>query len=106
MRASARPLITATAPPALATSSFSSLFSSGPAPTASGVSSISSSVPSRSRKNAQLRENGGILLRYAGAAPGGARARHHPAAVTHARRVEQHAPGPAVDVELLHHAAH
>src|SRR6185436_8610079 len=106
MRPSVRPLITATAPPAPATSFSTSTFSSGPMPTASGVSSISSSVPSRSRKNAQSRENGGILLRYAGAAPRGARARHHPAAVPHARCVEQHAPGPAVDVELLHHAAH
>src|SRR6186997_27985 len=106
MRASARPLITATAPPAPATSFSTSRFSSGPMPTASGVSAISSSVPSRSRKNAQLAANGGILLRYPGAAPRGPCARHHPAAVTHASRIEQHAPCPAVNVELLHHATH
>jgi len=63
MRESERPLMSATAPPHAFLSLPRRMISGSPGSTASGVSAISSSVPSRSRKNAQLRSNGGISFR-------------------------------------------
>src|SRR3954464_12289810 len=104
-----RPLIKASAPPHSEYRPVTRRVSEGPVFTAAGIAAMSSSVPSMSRNQAQRGSKGGRPFTGSGRprpAPSGARAGHHAPAVAHARSVDQHAPGPAEDIELLHQVAH
>jgi hypothetical protein len=101
-----RPLTSASAPPLMRDSRPISSSSSISTRTADGVSAISSSVPSTSRKKSALDTGAGgrrrdpFLIRLS------ASLADQPAAPAHGGGVEQHAAGPAEDIELGHQSAH